>query len=151
MAYVWTKLDHQLYNQQERESSIMDAAEFMAKAVEKKEKEKKTSPQKQDCKLDNKTLNSFAKKLYSAICFLEKNTAKAYSKMALTNAKNMNEELNENPFKAADNNRAEQEQKRFKQKLLRERLTSAKVEALVRMNKEGLAAADERERRKYRL
>ena len=53
MAYVWTKLDHQLYNQQERESSIMDAAEFMAKAVEKKEKEKKTSPQKQDCKLDN--------------------------------------------------------------------------------------------------
>ena len=146
MAYVWTKLDHQLYNQQERESSIMDAAEFMAKAVEKKEKENKPSPKNKTCLLDDKALNSFANYLYSAFCFLEKETANLYSKMALNSAKKMNEKCGKN-----SSNNAVQEKKITKGKLLREQLTPAKVEALVRMNKEGLAAADERERRKYRL
>ena len=40
MMYAWTKLDQQLYDREQREASIQDAAEFLANKKKEQEKEK---------------------------------------------------------------------------------------------------------------
>lgn len=147
MMYAWTKLDQQLYDREQREASIQDAAEFLANKKKEQEKEKAKAPKNLVCKLDSGTINRLAKKIYNAIRYLEKGTAKTYANMCLNHAKKMNEELNQNPYKQVEGENLE----KYKNKLRREMLTPARVEALVKMNQEGLKAADKRELRKYEL
>ena len=62
MMYAWTKLDQQLYDREQREASIQDAAEFLANKKKEQEKEKAKAPKNLVCKLDSGTINRLAKK-----------------------------------------------------------------------------------------